>query len=61
MPAVLCVRYLVPHIKGRTQTKGVREESVEIFEPKRKEGSGGWRKVHKDDFHVSVTVHHIYK
>ena len=55
------MRYLVPHIKGRTQTKGVREESVEIFEPKRKEGSGGWRKVHKDDFHVSVTVHHIYK
>lgn len=51
LPVVLYVWYLVPHIKGRKQTKGVREKSVKIFELKRKEGCGGWRKVHKDELH----------
>lgn len=45
LPVVLYVCYLVPHIKGRTEAKGVQEQ------PKRKEVCGRRRKEHKEEFH----------
>jgi hypothetical protein len=52
---------LVSHIKGRKQAKGVREESVKIFEPKRKKGCGGCKKVHKDEFNGLYLSTNIFR
>jgi hypothetical protein len=41
---------LVSVIKGGTQNDGVSEQGVgRIFEPKRDEVAGGWRKMHNED------------
>jgi hypothetical protein len=49
---------LVPHIKGKTQTKGVREESVKIFQRNRKDVEDG-EKCIKRSFMVCI-YHHTF-
>jgi hypothetical protein len=46
------VRNLVCNIKGGTQTEGVENRVLRrIFEPKRGEVTGDWRKLHNEELH----------
>jgi hypothetical protein len=42
---------LVFHVKGRTQTEGENRAVRGIFGPKGKAITGGWRKLHNEEFH----------